>query len=102
VLERKFTFIVGAAHKASRLPKKSSQKGKKATDNQDCDPDAEPYPEDTSYPEQPDATDILDILAGLNANMENHRKRLKWVEDMSHITSAKIVKAVKQTQQEVA
>jgi hypothetical protein len=41
-------------------------------------------------------------LAGLNANIENHRKRLKWVEDLSPTAAANIIKTVQKLEQKVA
>jgi hypothetical protein len=40
-------------------------------------------------------------LAGLNANIENHRKRLKWVEDLSPTAAANIIKTVQKLEQKV-
>jgi hypothetical protein len=59
-----------------------------------------PYPEDTPIATNSTPADVLDILAGINSNVENHRKRLKLVEDLN--TSAKIVNAVKDMQTQVA
>jgi hypothetical protein len=59
-----------------------------------------PYPEDTPITSNASPADVLDILAGINSNVENHRKRLKLIEDLN--TPAKIVNTVKDMQTQVA
>jgi hypothetical protein len=91
-LNEKFTFILGAAHKAARLPKRSMQKNKKKVGRKG---EQESEPEEDNFPTNPQPIDFFDILSGLNFKMENHRKRLKYVEDLDDATAADIVKVVK-------
>lgn len=98
-MNEKFTFILGAAHKAARLPKRSMQKNKKKVGKKG---DIESEPEEDNFPQNPQPIDFFDILSGINFKVENHRKRLKYVEDLDDATTVDIVKIVKGLQVEVA
>ena len=98
-LNAKFTFILGAAHKAARLPKRSMQKNKNKVGRKG---DNESDTEEDNFPRNPQPIDFFDILSGINFKVENHRKRLKYVEDLDDATAVDIVKVVKALQIEVA
>ena len=66
-LNEKFTFILGAAHKAARLPKRSMQKNKKKVGRKG---EQESEPEEDDFPTNPQPIDFFDILSGLNFKME--------------------------------
>lgn len=59
-----------------------------------------PYPGYIPIDQNTNPADVLDILAGMNSNMENHRKRLKLIEDLN--TSAKIVNEIKTMKTDLA
>jgi hypothetical protein len=75
------------------------QKNKKKIGRKDGD---EEESEDEYFTSRPQPIDFVDIMWGVNFKVENHRKRLKYVEDMDTTTAAGIVLAVKQLQVEVA
>jgi hypothetical protein len=64
--------------------------------------DNESDAEEDNFPTNPQPIDFFDILSGINFKVENHRKRLKYVEDLDDATAVDIVKVVKALQIEVA
>jgi len=104
-LKNKFTFILGAAHQAAfkRLPRRSKQGNKKRVGNPD-EEDSEVEEEvDEIKTNDQNTIDFLDIVGGVNFKVENHRKRLRYIENLDTATAATpIVKAVQKAAVDIA
>ena len=103
-LRAKFTFILGAAHDAAykRLPRRSRQKNKKKVGHSD-EEDSEAEEDQPIITNDKNTIDFLDIVAGVNFKVENHRKRLRYIENLDTATAhTPIVIAVKKAEIDIA
>ena len=103
-LKKKFTFILGAAQQAAfkRLPRRSKQHNKKKMGNSEED-DSEAEEDLAIQTTDKNTIDFLDIVAGVNFKVENHRKRLRYIENLDTATAhTPIVIAVKKAEVDIA
>jgi hypothetical protein len=88
-LKNKFTFILGAAHQAAfkRLPRRSKQGNKKKLGRQDEEDSEAEETNDVILTNEENTIDFLDIVGGVNFKVENHRKRLRYIENLDTATA---------------
>jgi hypothetical protein len=84
------------------LPRRSKQHNKKKIGQPDED-DSEAEEDQPIQTTDQNTVDFLDIVAGVNFKVENHRKRLRYIENLDTATAnTPIVIAVKKAELDIA
>jgi hypothetical protein len=83
------------------LPRKSKQNNKKKVGHSD-EEDSEAEEDLPIITNDKNTIDFLDIVAGMNFKVENHRKRLRYIENLDTATAhTPIVIAVKKAELDI-